>query len=164
MTEEGKNIIVTTEVVNIPAVEPRKHVYVYFFQDGGVVKLAESKPDAVCLDQCYMAMVSVPGTGSSAPYVEIIKAALGTAALVLTADVPITNVIKAPPKKRKPMKPECCEGCDAMTFDLQRGAFEDGRMHWLCDACRFKAGVYALEAIGSANWDGFLAHLKEVKK
>lgn len=175
MTE--KNVIVTSEVVNIapeklmpekPVVLP-KYTFVYFFQDGGVVKLIEESPDKVCFETCYMAMVSVPGTGNSAPYVEVIKASLGAASLILTANIPVNsvayaNVVKAPQKRRKPMKPETCECCDAMTFSLQRGSFEDGVLHWLCDACRYNAGVYALDNVGTANWEGFLKHLGELKK
>lgn len=67
--------------------EPR-HTWVYFFQDGGVSKLTDTKPDAILFSQAYLVMVSVPGGDNTAPYVEIVKSMHGAASIIMTADVP----------------------------------------------------------------------------
>lgn len=67
--------------------EPR-HTWVYFFQDGGVSRLTDTKPDEILFSQAYLVMVSVPRGDNTAPYVEIVKSDHGAASIIMTADVP----------------------------------------------------------------------------
>lgn len=65
------------------------HTWVYFFQDGGVSKLAWH--DSVLFSQAYLVMVSVPRGNNTAPYVEIVKSDHGAASIIMTADVPVAE-------------------------------------------------------------------------
>jgi hypothetical protein len=68
--------------------KPPTWTWVYFFRDGGVTRLTESKPDSILYEQAYLVMVSVPARHNQAPYVEVVKSQYGRSSIILTANVP----------------------------------------------------------------------------
>lgn len=71
--------------------EPPKYVFVYYFEDGGVGRIVDTKPDSILFEQAYVVTVSVPRKHNQAPYVEIIKMANGPGSVILTANVPVSQ-------------------------------------------------------------------------
>lgn len=71
----------------IHTVERRpEYTFVYFYPDGGVARIRDVEPDKVLTEQAYLVLVSIPGTGNAAPYVEVVKAIAGSASIIMTCD------------------------------------------------------------------------------